>query len=113
MTVKCWLERRLAMLIATYYAAAIAALPDDEPDVCRLAGARHQCRTSACPLVRATRSAPTRRVGVGESQAYPRGFEHPDMFAALAEPTRIAVRVWALSTGTAARQRCCVTPHRN
>jgi hypothetical protein len=31
--VKCWLERRLAMLIATYYAAAITALPDDEPDV--------------------------------------------------------------------------------
>ena len=37
------------------------------------------------PLVRATRSAPTRRVGVGESQAYLRGFAHPDMFAALAE----------------------------
>ena len=33
MTVKCWLERRLAMLIATYYTAAITALPDDEPDV--------------------------------------------------------------------------------
>ena len=30
---KCWLERRLAMLIATYYAAAITALPDDELDV--------------------------------------------------------------------------------
>jgi hypothetical protein len=37
MTVRRWLERRLAMLIATYYAAAmaraIAALPHDELDV--------------------------------------------------------------------------------
>ena len=37
MTVRRWLEKRMAMLIATYYAAAmaraIAALPDDEPDV--------------------------------------------------------------------------------
>jgi hypothetical protein len=32
MTVRCWLERRMAMLIASYYAAAITVLPDDEPD---------------------------------------------------------------------------------
>jgi hypothetical protein len=37
MTLRSWLEQRLAMLIATYYAAAmaraIAALPHDELDV--------------------------------------------------------------------------------
>jgi hypothetical protein len=37
MTVRRWLEKRLAMLIATYYAAAmarvIAAVPHDELDV--------------------------------------------------------------------------------
>ena len=37
MTVRRWLEKRLAMLIATYYAAAMAraitALPHDESDV--------------------------------------------------------------------------------
>jgi hypothetical protein len=37
MTVRRWLENRLAMLIATYYAAATArvvtAFQDDEPDV--------------------------------------------------------------------------------
>ncbi|MDT5097020.1 MAG: hypothetical protein QOC76_757 [Mycobacterium sp.] len=37
MTVRRWLEKRLAMLIATYYAAAMArainALPHDELDV--------------------------------------------------------------------------------
>jgi hypothetical protein len=37
MTVRRWLEKRLAMLIATYYSAAMAraisAFPDDEPDV--------------------------------------------------------------------------------
>ncbi|MDT5326565.1 MAG: hypothetical protein QOF25_3717 [Mycobacterium sp.] len=37
MAVRRWLEKRLAMLIATYYAAAmaraIAALPHDELDV--------------------------------------------------------------------------------
>jgi hypothetical protein len=39
MTVKRWLEQRLAMLIATYYAVAmaraIAALPHDELDMTR------------------------------------------------------------------------------
>jgi hypothetical protein len=37
MTVRRWAERRLAILIVTYYAAAmeraIASLLDDEPDV--------------------------------------------------------------------------------
>jgi len=37
MTVRRWIEKRMALLIATYYAAAmaraIAAFPDDEPDV--------------------------------------------------------------------------------
>src|SRR5712672_1622503 len=37
MTVRRWLERRLAILIATYYAAAMeratTSLRDDEPDV--------------------------------------------------------------------------------
>ena len=37
MSARRWLERRLAMLIATYYAAAMAramsAFSDDEPDV--------------------------------------------------------------------------------
>jgi hypothetical protein len=37
MTVRRWLEKRLAVLIATYYAAAMArainALPHDELDV--------------------------------------------------------------------------------
>jgi hypothetical protein len=37
MTVRRWLEKRLAMLIATYYAVAMAraitAFPGDEPDV--------------------------------------------------------------------------------
>ena len=37
MTVRRWLEKRLALLFATYYSAAmaraIAAFPDDEPDV--------------------------------------------------------------------------------
>jgi hypothetical protein len=37
MTVRRWLEKRLVMLIATYYSAAmtraISAFPDDDPDV--------------------------------------------------------------------------------